>query len=260
MEPKHWITATILATLWFAETYAPFFAQLPTWRERLRHDARNLVWGAVNVALGSLTLSSLFVLLDAWATDTNFGLLRWAAPPAWLSLVGAILILDFWTYWWHRANHAVPFLWRFHRTHHSDRTMDTTTGVRFHTGEILLSWMARGAVIPLVGVSIPQLAIYEAILLPVVLFHHSNLRLPPWLDFGLLALVVTPAMHRVHHSHLREETNSNYGSLLPWWDWLFGSLRLRDDVANITYGVDEFSADEWQTLGGMVRTPLSRED
>ena len=256
METKHWVAAGVLVTLTLAESYAPFFAQLRSPRDRVQHDFRNLALGAINALLGSLAIAAVFFQLDQWAETRQFGLLRQFVLPDWAGFVLAILLLDFWTYWWHRISHVVPFLWRFHRTHHSDPAMDASTGVRFHTGEILLSWLLRIVVIPLAGVSLVQLAAYEAVLLPIVLFQHSNLRLPRWLDFGLLALVVTPAMHRVHHSHLVTETNSNYGSLLPWWDWLFGSLRLRSDVENIVFGLDEFQDEQWHTMGGLLRTPL----
>jgi len=256
MEPKHWIVAGVLIALWLAETYLPFFQQLGKLRDRFQHDFRNLVLGAVNALLGAVAIAVVFTGIDVWSEANQFGLLRQFDWPTWVTVVVAVLLLDLWTYWWHRLNHVIPFLWRFHRTHHSDPAMDASTGVRFHTGEILLSWLARVAVLPLLGVSIAQLVIYESLLLPVVLLHHSNLRLPKWLDFGLLPVLVTPAMHRVHHSRERIETNSNYGSLFPWWDWLFGSLRIRRDVENIHYGLDEFAEEKWQTLSGLLRTPL----
>jgi len=260
METKHWVAAAALVGFLLAETLFPFFRQLPSLRDRIVHDLRNLVVGAVNLLLGSLAIAYGFVCLDRWIADNGFGLLQVFELPTWLALGLAVVLLDIWTYWWHRLNHVVPLLWRLHRTHHTDTAMDVSTSVRFHTGEILLSWAARLVVVPLLGISLIQLAIYESLLLPVVLFHHSNLRLPRWIDYGLLAVIVTPAMHRVHHSRLVEETNSNYGSLLPWWDWVFGSFRLRPDLENIQYGLDEFSDPEWQTLVGMARTPLGQDE
>jgi len=254
METKYWVAAAVLIVLWLAETFLPFFLQLRSADQRIRHDLRNLALGAINAAVAR---AAVFVGLDVWAESNQIGLLRQWDLGGPLAVLLAVGFLDIWTYWWHRLNHIVPFLWRFHRTHHSDLAMDATTAVRFHTGEILMSWIARAAVVPLLGVSIVQLVFYESLLLPVVFFHHSNLRLPRWLDLGLLAIVVTPAMHRVHHSRLIEEANSNYSSLLPWWDVVFRSLRLRPDVQNITYGVDEFADARWQTLGGMLRTPLA---
>lgn len=260
METKHWIAATILVSLGLAETFSPFFPQLQTARARITHDLRNLVVGAINAILATVILASLFVGIDTWTTANSFGLLRWCHLSPWLSTCLAIVLLDIWTYWWHRFNHVVPLLWRFHRTHHSDTAMDVSTAVRFHTGELILSWIARLAIVPLLGISLVQLAIYESLLLPIVLFHHSNLRLPRWLDYGLLAIIVTPAMHRVHHSRIEKETNSNYSSLLSWWDIVFGSFRLRPDVENIRYGLDEFTDPQWQTLTGMARTPLAKTE
>jgi len=261
MESRQGIIAGILVVLWVAETWLPFFLdQHRTLRERLRHDARNLTWGIGNALFVAICLSGIFVAINGWATTHDVGLLRQLDLPIWLSTCLAVVLMDIWTYWWHRFNHLVPFLWRFHRMHHSDTAMNVSTAARFHTGELLLSRLAWLVIVPLWGVSLNQLAIYEALLLPVVLLHHSNLRLPRWLEVGLTALVVTPAMHRVHHSRIREETNSNYSSLLSWWDMVFASFRWRKDVENIRYGVDEFADPHWQTLGGMARTPLeSRE-
>ncbi len=159
----------------------------------------------------------------------------------------ALVLFDFWMYVWHRANHAVPLLWRFHRLHHGDSELDATTGLRFHPGEILLSGIARMLVVPLLGMSVWDLVLYESILLPVVVFHHSNVRLPRFLDYGLLALIVTPAMHRVHHSRWRPETDSNYASILPCWDVLLGTFRLRSDAHTIRPGLETWAEPAWQT-------------
>lgn len=159
-------------------------------------------------------------------------------------------------YLWHRGNHTIPFLWRFHRMHHSERQLDATSAARFHPGEIFLSGIARLAVVPLLGMTLPQLIVYETALFPIIVLHHSNVRLPRWLDRGLLALIVTPAMHRVHHSRWRPETDSNFGSVFPHWDRLFRSFRLRADARTVALGLDEFAEPRWQTVSGMLTTPL----
>ena len=256
METKHWIATATLVVLLLAETWFPFFRQLTTFRERFVHDLRNVVVGVLNALFGSMAVVTLFVGVDHWATANQVGLLRQFDTPSLIKLLLAVLLLDIWTYWWHRLNHVVPILWRLHRTHHTDLAMDVSTGVRFHLGEILLSWLARLLILPLLGISLVQLASYESLLLPVILLHHSNIRLPRWFDYGLLAVIVTPAMHRVHHSRIVAETNSNYGSLLPWWDYLFRTLRLHRDAENIQYGVDEFASHQWQTLTGIAKTPF----
>src|SRR5215813_5385924 len=123
-----------------------------------------------------------------------------------IGAAAAILLFDAWMYLWHRANHQLDFLWRFHRVHHSDPEMDVTTAIRFHAGEILISSALRLAVIPLLGITNRQLLVYEMLLLPVILFHHSNVLIPERLDAILRLVIVTPAIHRVHHSRLRAET------------------------------------------------------
>jgi sterol desaturase/sphingolipid hydroxylase (fatty acid hydroxylase superfamily) len=258
LDPKT-ITAVIaLIVLWTAEGVIPFFPEFPgAFGRRVRHDLRNVVLGVGSALLVSLLFGGILLAVDLWAEGRGLGLLRVLELPGWVSFLLALLLFDLWMYLWHRANHRIPFLWRFHRVHHSDPALDATTGFRFHPGELFLSSVARVAVLPLLGMPLWQLAIYEAVLLPVILFHHSNVRLPRWLDYGLLPLVVTPAMHRVHHSRLQPETDSNYASLLPLWDRLFRTFRIREDASGIEPGLDEFDGEEWQSLGGILRTPLA---
>jgi sterol desaturase/sphingolipid hydroxylase (fatty acid hydroxylase superfamily) len=259
IEPKTIIAGVALVVLWTAEGFAPFYPHFGSgFGTRLRHDARNLGLGMANALLLALLFGAAFMALEVWADDRGFGLLRATAWPGWLELLLVLLLFDLWMYAWHRANHRIPFLWRFHRMHHSDPEMDVSTGLRFHPGEMLLSALARMAVLPLLGMSLWHLVVYEALLLPVILFHHSNVRLPRWLDYGLLALVVTPAMHRVHHSRWQPETDSNYGSILPWWDRIFRSFRLREDAGTIALGLEGLDGAEWQSLSGMLKTPVAR--
>jgi sterol desaturase/sphingolipid hydroxylase (fatty acid hydroxylase superfamily) len=250
------IAAAALALLWLGEIWAPFYMEFRSGgKERLRHDARNLSLGLLNASILAALSSSAFAWLEAYSDARGIGLLRWLAWPPWLATILAFVAFDFWMYLWHRANHVIPFLWRFHRTHHSDPEMDVTTGVRFHPGEACLSAAARLAVLAALGLSLWQVALYEAIFLPVVLFHHSNVRLPRWLDRGLLALIVSPVMHRVHHSRIRAETDSNYGSVFPYWDMLLRTFRLRDKPEEIHLGLEGFDADDRQTFLGLLRTP-----
>lgn len=160
-------------------------------------------------------------------------------------------------YVWHVLNHKMPMLWRFHAVHHADRELDATSAVRFHTGEIVLSSTARLFVLPLLGISMPQLLLYEAVLLPVVLFHHSNFDIPPRLDAALRCVIPTPWMHWVHHSCLQPETDSNYGSLFSTWDRLFRTFRLREDPHQIELGLDGDSEErQWRTIHGMLARPF----
>ena len=159
-------------------------------------------------------------------------------------------------YLWHRANHRILFLWRFHRMHHSDPQMDVTTALRFHTGELVFSSLLRFAVVPLLGMNLWQLIFYEILLLPIIQFHHSNVNLPESWDRCLRTIIVTPNIHRVHHSRWQPETDSNYSSIFSFWDRVFGSFRLRKDSHTIQYGLYTYDAQEWQTTWGMLKTPF----
>lgn len=181
------------------------------------------LWG-INLALSVLVVVPLSVFAAAHGLGWRTGV--WASWPV------DFLILDLYMYWWHRANHEIPFLWRFHVVHHLDRQLDTTTALRFHFGEVFFSAVLRGCVIAAFGVSISVVLAFEALVLAVTLFHHSNIRVPDWLDRPLSLLVVTPSIHWVHHHAVRADTDSNYATVLSVWDRLFRSRshQRRDDA------------------------------
>jgi sterol desaturase/sphingolipid hydroxylase (fatty acid hydroxylase superfamily) len=246
--------AICIVLLWVAESAFPHLSEFASTAARWRHAARNLALALLNWGVALAGVAALV----AWSASHEFGLFHSLNLPEPATTILALLCFDAWMYFWHRLNHVVPFLWRFHRTHHSDPAMDVSSGLRFHPGEIVLSGLARALVLPLLGISIEQLLVYETVLLPVVLFHHSNLALPQRLDEPISRLIVTPWMHWVHHSRIREETNSNYGSVLSIWDRLFGSYRFRADSNAIVFGLDEFAEPADQTVTGMLRTPLNK--
>ncbi len=237
--------------LWVLES---LFPAVQGRAHRLRHAFRNLTLGAGNALLSALLMAFLLLAVASWAEQAHMGLLRFSTLPAWLTTLLAILLLDAWMYVWHRANHEVPLLWRFHRVHHSDTDMDVTSAVRFHAGEIFISGLLRAAVIPLLGLSINHILLYDALLLPVILFHHSNVHLPEFLDRILRVVVTTPALHRVHHSRLMSEANSNYGSIFSWWDRMARTFQLRRDGTRVEFGVNGWGA--YQSLWGLLRTPF----
>lgn len=249
------VAAAVLAVLWLIEGIAPMFEGR---RKRALHDGGNLVLGVGNAAIAALVFAAATLWITEAAREREFGLLPalGITGPARIAL--AVVLFDLWQYVWHRLNHRVPFLWRFHAVHHSDRELDATSGFRFHTGEILFSSLARLAVLPLIGMTVFEVVVYELILLPIILFHHSNIRLPGGIDRALRWLIVTPWMHWVHHSEYQPETDSNYASIFSFWDRLFRSFRLRNDPGEIRLGLEDMEREEWATLPGMLAAPFRR--
>ena len=257
-ESRPWIALGVLLVLLVWESAAPFFP-FPKGRARARHGLRNVLLGGLNAVVTAALFIGLWWTATEWAEDHRFGLLHRMTLPAWSEWLIALLLLDLWTYAWHRMNHRIPFLWRFHRVHHSDPHMDVTTANRFHVGEIVLSSVLRIPLILLLGIGIGQLALYEVLMFAVVQFHHANVGVTERWDRRLRLLIVTPFMHKVHHSRWQPETDSNYSSLLSIWDRLFRSFRLNARPESIQLGLGEFSSDRFQTLGGLLKTPLARK-
>ena len=247
---------TLLVILLAWESLVPFFVYFTgNTSERLRHGLKNVTLGVFNALLTGFVFAGLWWAAAEWARANGFGLLHWLSLPGWARLAVAFLLFDAWMYWWHRLNHRVPFLWRFHRTHHSDPKMDVTTANRFHIGEIVLSSVLRVPVIALLGLQLWELALYEMAMFTVVQLHHANIALPAWLDRSLRIVIVTPFMHKVHHSRWQRETDSNYSSLFSFWDRLFRTFRFRDDPYTIQFGLQEFDGAENHTLTGLLSTP-----
>ncbi len=204
----------------------------------------------------NLLLSPLLVLpVTIWAEGLSLGL-----RPDFLEgaagLAADILLLDLWLYWWHRANHEIPLLWRFHAVHHYDELLDTSSAVRFHFGEVALSALARAGVIVLLDVPLGSVVLFEALVLVAAIFHHSDARLPPAMERPLSRLVVTPSIHWVHHHARRRDTDSNYGTILSIWDPLFRSRSRTERTAGMPIGV-EGARD--QPLLGLLAAPLRRQ-
>ncbi|WP_339801384.1 sterol desaturase family protein [uncultured Marinobacter sp.] len=214
------------------------------------------------VVLDTLAVRVLFPVAAVgaalMASDNGWGLLNLAELPAWLSVVLAVLVLDAAIYFQHRVFHAVPWLWRLHRMHHADLEFDVTTALRFHPLEILLSMMIKMAVIVLLGAPVLAVVIFEVLLNATAMFNHGNVRLPLWLDKRLRLIVVTPDMHRVHHSVIRRETDSNFGFNLPWWDRLFGTYRDQPEKGHLgmTIGIEDFRTKRDLRLDLMLVQPF----
>ncbi|MCR9090439.1 MAG: sterol desaturase family protein [Proteobacteria bacterium] len=196
-----------------------------------------------------------------WAQAEGIGLLQQFALPSWLTVLIAWLLLDAAIYGQHRLMHRFGWLWRWHRVHHTDTELDASSALRFHPGELLLSVAYKMAVVVLLGAPPLAVLLFEALLAFAALFNHANWALRPKADRWLRHLLVTPDMHRVHHSTVRDETDSNFGNVLSVWDRLFRSYRdaPRDGQLAMRIGQDEDREPQAQRLRALLMQPLRRD-
>jgi sterol desaturase/sphingolipid hydroxylase (fatty acid hydroxylase superfamily) len=218
----------------------------------------NLGLVLVNTLALRLLLPLGAVGLAAVAEAHGWGLFNNLSLAPWLAVVLSVVALDFAIYLQHVLFHAVPALWRFHMVHHADLDFDVTTGLRFHTVEIFLSMGIKMAAVVLLGSPALAVLLFEVLLNATSQFSHGNIRLPRWLDRVLRLMVVTPDMHRVHHSSSARETNSNFGFNLPWWDFLFGTYRAQPAAGHdgMTIGLSQFRDERVERLPWMLALPF----
>ena len=219
----------------------------------------NLGVVVVNTALLRVLIPTTAVGLALLGEERGWGLLNNVALPPWTVILVSVLLLDLAIYLQHVMFHAVPMLWRLHRMHHADLEFDVTTGARFHPIEILLSMGIKLAAVAALGASSVGVLIFEILLNATSMFNHGNVRMP--LDRIVRLLVVTPDMHRVHHSINPAETNSNFGFNLPWWDRLFGTYRAEPGAGHegMTIGIEQFRAPRELRLDRMLLQPWRGE-
>ncbi|MDZ3836170.1 MAG: sterol desaturase family protein [Rhodospirillales bacterium] len=229
---------------------------------RLRRWPGNLGIVVLNTLLVRLAFPTAAVGVALLAESRGWGLFPALNVPPWLAVVAAVILLDLAIYLQHVLFHAVPALWRLHRMHHADLEFDVTTGARFHPIEILLSMAIKLGVVAALGAPAAAVLIFEVLLNATSMFNHGNVRLPARLDRVLRWLVVTPDMHRVHHSVLPRETNSNFGFNLPWWDRLLGTYRPQPAAghAGMTIGIEQFRDPRELRLDRMLLQPFRDDD
>ena len=214
------------------------------------------------VAINTVVLRLLFPMaavgMALLATTNDWGLLNNYSIPYFLAVIIGVIALDFIIYLQHVMFHAVPLLWRLHMVHHADLDYDVTTGLRFHPIEIVLSMLLKLSAIAVLGPPAVAVLIFEILLNATAMFNHGNLRLPPRVDRILRRFIVTPDMHRVHHSDIKRETNSNYGFNLSWWDRLFGTYRAQPELGHtgMTIGLKQFRDPARLTLGRLLLLPF----
>jgi sterol desaturase/sphingolipid hydroxylase (fatty acid hydroxylase superfamily) len=220
----------------------------------------NLGLVLLNTIVLRLVFPAAAVGVALHASAQGWGLFNVIEAPFWLAVLLSVVAMDFFIWLQHVMVHAIPVLWRLHRVHHADLDFDVTTGARFHPLETLLSILIKSAVILLLGPPVVAVLLFEVLLNATAMFNHSNVRIPEAVDRILRLFVVTPDMHRVHHSVEDDETNSNFGFNLPWWDRLFGTYRAQPRAGHeaMTIGIRTFREDKWCSwLPGMLAIPFA---
>jgi len=225
---------------------------------RMLRWSNNLAIVAIDTLLVRLTFPIVAVGLAILAEARGWGLFNLVDVPRWLTIVVSVLVLDLVIYLQHVMFHAVPALWRLHRMHHADLEFDVTTGLRFHPIEIGLSMGIKLAVVAALGPPAVAVLVFEVLLNATAMFNHSNVHIPPAIDRVLRRIVVTPDMHRVHHSIHPRETNSNFGFNLPWWDRILGTYRAQpiDGHEGMTIGIEQFRTRRDLWIDRMLVQPL----
>jgi sterol desaturase/sphingolipid hydroxylase (fatty acid hydroxylase superfamily) len=247
------LIASIAVLLWWAERKRPLRREVES--AAIRH-ARNLAVAGLAAASVQIAERPIVEPLARHVERERWGLVPWLGGPSWLRTVVALALLDYTLYLWHVLVHRVHPLWRFHAVHHIDRDLDASTALRFHFGELTISIPWRAMQVALIGVSPRQLQLWQQATLVSILFHHSNLRLPPRMERALALLVMTPRLHGIHHSDVARIRDANWSSGLTIWDRLHGTLRYDPPQEAITIGVEGYDGDVL-TLRHVLRLPFT---
>ena len=247
------VVASCFGLMVMAETLAPLRRSVES---KLRRVVRNLTTGGVSLAILTLLQTPILIPASRWAEAHHVGLMNWVQWPASLEILITVVLFDYTLWFWHRATHTVPFLWRFHLVHHIDLDLDASTALRFHFGELTLSIAYRLVQIIVIGASSFSVWVWQTILFASILFHHSNLRLPIGLERFLTRLIVTPRMHGIHHSTCLNETSSNWSSLLSCWDYLHRTILLDVPQKDVTIGVPAYRDPHDVTIGRILLLPF----
>lgn len=249
--PKNLIIFVVFALLYTLETLFPYFEE---WDGKFRHTLHN---GGL-ILTNALIITVVLTPVTLFALHYDQGIFRQVTMHWLVELALTILLVDLLTYILHVLFHKIFFLWRFHRVHHADTQMDVTTGARFHIGEHTISILCRAALFMLFGMRTDFILLYETVFLANVFFHHANLTISEPVDRIYRLFLTSPNMHKVHHSNIQIETDSNYTSLFSFWDRLFGTYRVVANPKRIVYGIQGLEAE--QSFMAMQTTPFKHFD
>ena len=219
-------------------------------RDKLSRIFKNTFFWLINIGITPIIILPITI----YATQFEFhGLFKF--ENIIFNFLFQLIIIDIFLYWWHRLNHQIPFLWRFHHVHHLDETLDISSGVRFHFGEVILSALIRSIIIIAFNISLINLLLIEAIILLSSIFHHSNINLPSKLEKNLSNFFVTPSIHWVHHHKRQSETDKNYSTIFSWWDRIFNSKSNFERKIKMPIGVE---GDHEQSLIKLILRPFTK--
>jgi sterol desaturase/sphingolipid hydroxylase (fatty acid hydroxylase superfamily) len=243
----------LLALLFTLETFVPYLTRI---ENRSRHTRRNAVIMVIAIVING-ACGAWLVWWIGQLDQHQFGLMRWlGVPPAWNAALG-VLLIDLTDYPFHVLTHTVPLLWRYHRVHHSDHELDSTSSIRFHPFEMLVQTAWQTVTLALLGVGFTGLAIFSALLVILVVIQHANVRYPRWFESTVGAVFVTARWHRVHHSDDQQYTDAHYADVFTFWDRLFGTARQVDETT-LRWGLKEFRDDRHHTVWGILSMPFRR--
>ncbi|MBV7528572.1 sterol desaturase family protein [Chitinophaga sp. sic0106] len=257
--PTPWRIAIMLGgllLLWMLEGIIPRFSFRGN---KYRHAGTNLF---LTLTTAVLNTAFAFAIVSAsiWTTKAKFGLLYVFNLPLWLHTILALLLLDFiGAYLVHLVQHKTAWMWQFHKIHHTDKEIDATTALRHHPVENLFRIAALLIAVLVAGVPFWMVMFYQSLSVLMSQFNHANIHLPKWLDNGLSWIIVSPDMHKVHHSHLQPETDSNYSNIFSIWDRLFGTFKIIPDTTSIKYGLDEYEDNKYQQIGPLLKLPWDKQ-
>ena len=226
--------------------------------KKFRHAGPNLFFTLTTIIV-NLFFAFLIVKTSDWVTASSFGAIHLFSMPIWLQLIVGLLVMDLiGAYTIHWIEHKIIFMWRFHVIHHSDEKVDTTTALRHHPGESVFRATFTTLAVLLAGAPIWMVMLYQSVSAVLSQFNHANLKLPMWLDKIIRVVIVTPAMHRIHHHFERPQTDTNYGNVFSFWDRIFGTYHDMPSE-DIVFGLDVFE-DETQNLGKLLKIPLEKSN
>jgi len=225
---------------------------------KIKRWAINISLTLFNSIILNLFFAAAVIKAIAYVTDHRLGVLNIIELPRWVTILVTVAFMDFMLYVWHLLNHEMPLLWRFHRVHHSDLDMDVSTATRFHIGELAISSVIKIALIFFLGADFSGVLIFESALVLAAQFHHSSLRVPGWLETFLWILFVPPSMHRIHHSVVIKERNTNYGTIFSIWDRILGTLLTHVDQDRIRIGVGAYQRQKELNFHHLLVMPFNK--